>query len=202
MEKINLKLISDYSELEWLKNSLTPWPEIGHLQLSSIIPSGHQSYVAVRCSNSDPKIGPVGTLDYEKLFKYLQKFTSSPEVCFSALWNGFGWDVESELPQFFENLNFQNYKLFELPNRAYYVFSGPLLENLKMGHKLGEIFFFEPSNLIWPEDRSWFLAKEIDFDVCLIGGSNQLINEIVDSGLFICEKFNPEQTTNSMYICG
>jgi hypothetical protein len=36
-------------------------------------------------------------------------------------------------------------------------------------------------NLIWPEDRSWLVASEIDFDSTLVGGSAELIKAIVES---------------------
>ena len=35
---------------------------------------------------------------------------------------------------------------------------------------------------LWPEDRSWFLASEIDYDSTLVGGSEGLIAELLDLG--------------------
>lgn len=37
------------------------------------------------------------------------------------------------------------------------------------------------SNLLWPSDRAWFLASEIDFDSTLVGGRSDLIEAIIDS---------------------
>ena len=34
-------------------------------------------------------------------------------------------------------------------------------------------------NLVWPADRAWFLASEIDFDSTLVGGSSELIETIL-----------------------
>lgn len=34
-------------------------------------------------------------------------------------------------------------------------------------------------NLLWPADRAWFLATEIDFDSTLIGGSRELLDDIL-----------------------
>lgn len=36
-------------------------------------------------------------------------------------------------------------------------------------------------NLIWPEDRSWFVVSEVDFDSTVVGGSAELIKAIVQS---------------------
>ena len=35
---------------------------------------------------------------------------------------------------------------------------------------------------LWPEDRAWFLASEIDYDSTLVGGSESLIAELLDLG--------------------
>jgi hypothetical protein len=35
--------------------------------------------------------------------------------------------------------------------------------------------------MIWPADRSWLVASEVDFDSTLVGGSAALIEAIVDS---------------------
>jgi hypothetical protein len=36
-------------------------------------------------------------------------------------------------------------------------------------------------NLIWPDDHSWLVASEVDFDSTLVGGTQDLINAIVKS---------------------
>ena len=37
----------------------------------------------------------------------------------------------------------------------------------------------ESPNLIWPADRSWFVASEIDLDSTFVGGSTELINDLL-----------------------
>jgi hypothetical protein len=67
-----------------------------------------------------------------------------------------------------------------LPGREYVVVSGPLREaTLVKG-------WLSPSspNLIWPEDRAWFLASEIDFDSTLVGGTEELARAILDDSRF------------------
>lgn len=39
----------------------------------------------------------------------------------------------------------------------------------------------EPPNLIWPDDHSWLVVSEVDFDSTLVGGSAELIEAIVES---------------------
>ncbi len=40
---------------------------------------------------------------------------------------------------------------------------------------------YETPNLIWPEDRAWFVQSEYDFDSTVIGGSRDLIDAILAS---------------------
>jgi hypothetical protein len=45
----------------------------------------------------------------------------------------------------------------------------------------------ETLNLAWPDDRSWFVASEIDFDSTIVGGSRALIDRVLASGLETAE---------------
>ena len=36
-------------------------------------------------------------------------------------------------------------------------------------------------NILWPADRSWFLATEIDFDSTVVGGSHELVGDILSN---------------------
>jgi hypothetical protein len=40
-------------------------------------------------------------------------------------------------------------------------------------------FWRDAPSLIWPADRSWFVASEVDFDSTLIGGSRALVDALV-----------------------
>jgi hypothetical protein len=49
-----------------------------------------------------------------------------------------------------------------------------------MGHQVNDDWFSPQSpNLLWPADRSWCLATEIDFDSTLIGGPQELIDALL-----------------------
>lgn len=58
----------------------------------------------------------------------------------------------------------------QLPNREYRLFTGPVAK--------GEGWVFGP-NLWWPEDRAWCVASEIDLDYTLVGGTEELIGELM-----------------------
>ncbi len=49
-------------------------------------------------------------------------------------------------------------------------------------------FWRDAPSLIWPGDRSWFVASEVDFDSTLVGGSRVLVEALIDApGLEVYE---------------
>lgn len=44
---------------------------------------------------------------------------------------------------------------------------------------VGEVMWAQSPSILWPDDHSWVLATEIDFDSTLIAGSTELIRELV-----------------------
>ena len=63
-----------------------------------------------------------------------------------------------------------------------------------------DFFSNQPANIYWPESREWFVSNEIDYDVTLIGGEEELISEIEASGKFITERFNPRDQGCEIYL--
>ncbi len=134
------------------------------------------------------------------LLDVLAPFTGEQECC-HALWEGYGWlhgppsfvlfayaDSEGGSPppppqpapvpeQLRRALAAPR---LMLPGRDYLLFTGSLRAAMSMGHQVTEDWFDPQSpNLLWPLDRSWCLASEIDFDSTLIGGSAELIEAVL-----------------------
>ena len=82
-----------------------------------------------------------------------------------------------------------NSELFKLPYRNYLLAKGPLIEALKIGHVRMGWFQLQSPNLLWPSDRNWILATEIDYDVTLIAGSDELIESILSTDSLTAERF-------------
>ena len=134
------------------------------------------------------------------LLDVLAPFTGEQE-CHHALWEGYGWLTGSsafmvfayadsdggppppppqraEVPH--ELRRALDAPRLMLPGRDYLLFAGPLRAALSMGHQVTEDWFDPQSpNLLWPLDRSWCLASEIDFDSTLIAGSAELIEAVL-----------------------
>lgn len=62
------------------------------------------------------------------------------------------------------------------PHRDYLLFSGRLETELATGFDVGSLDSQSP-NLVWPADRTWCVAIEIDFDSTVVGGPVALIDE-------------------------
>jgi len=63
-------------------------------------------------------------------------------------------------------------RAFGWPNKTEKVSHRPAAPSAASLHR-------ESPNLIWPADRSWFVASEIDLDSTFVGGSTALINELL-----------------------
>ncbi len=50
-----------------------------------------------------------------------------------------------------------------------------------------ERYWHQAPNLIWPDDRAWFVQSEYDFDSTLLGGSAALVAELLDDDLEVLE---------------
>ena len=93
-----------------------------------------------------------------------------------------------------------NAELFTLPYRNYLLAEGPLMEALKVGHVRMGSFHPQSPNLIWPNDRDWILATEIDLDVTLVGGSQELIEVILASDSLTAERFFITDSVESLRV--
>jgi len=61
-------------------------------------------------------------------------------------------------------------------------------------------FHPQSPNLIWPNDRNWILATEIDLDVTLVGGSQELIEVILASDSLTAERFFITDSVESLRV--
>ena len=89
---------------------------------------------------------------------------------------------------------------FKLPYRDYLLARGSLFEAMKIGHRRSEWFQPQSPNLLWPIDKSWILATEIDFDVTLIAGSEQLVEAILSTDSLTAERFSVSDTYEQLRV--
>jgi hypothetical protein len=93
-----------------------------------------------------------------------------------------------------------NTELFTLPFRNYLLAEGPLMEALRVGHVRMGSFRAQSPNIMWPHDRNWILATEIDFDVTLVGGTEELIESILTTDSLTTERFLITDSVESLRV--
>ena len=115
---------------------------------------------------------PAATVD--ALIDVLARHTPASGECLFGIWEG-GWvrgasDDVRAAPR------------LDLPNRTYFLLEGPLESIAEIGSRFpdpNQTLRREAPNLIWPADRSWFVASEIDLDSTFVGGSRGLIGDLL-----------------------
>ena len=66
------------------------------------------------------------------------------------------------------------------PGRDYILFEGPLDAVTTLGRQVTDDWFIPQSpNLFWPEDQSWCVATEIDYDSSIVAGTSELVAAVM-----------------------
>jgi hypothetical protein len=110
--------------------------------------------------------GSMDASDLAALVAILSGFTTSGDDCWMGIWEGYGpiagLDVDDD-----------HYPLVETANRSYHLLHGPVEEARDAHDDMGR-----GPNLLWPSDRAWCVATDIDMDSTLVGGSAELVAQL------------------------
>ena len=143
--------------------------------------------------DTSPELGNLSLKPLLALCDILSRHTATPQDCFFALWEGWGWvrggrafvrftadDGPGEpVPSAFTAAEVAAPRL-HLPYRDYLVLRGPLSAMTELVQYAGpETWVTQSPSLFWPVDRSWCVATEIDFDSTLVGGSDAAIADVL-----------------------
>ena len=191
----------DVATADWFATSDAPWR-----QLCSLGPGGfdrycrlfHPLHEGADENDADELANVEGNLDgthLERLTQILARHTSTPDDCFFGLWEGFG-DIHGspavaffglrrgrppEVPPAFPPEVLAGPRV-RIPGRGYLLFRGPLQDagqwgaaDLAPGHPRP----INSPNLVWPQDRAWFAATEIDLPWTGIAGTSSLVDELM-----------------------
>jgi hypothetical protein len=134
----------------------------------------------------EPYEGSLESQPLAVLADVLSRFTRG--WCYFALWEGYGWMHGSPahgflggraIPPAFPPDVMSGPRL-RLPAREYLLFRGQLTDVLHLGWTYpGGTDDLQSPNLMWPADRSWCVATEIDFDSTLVGGTEELAESLL-----------------------
>lgn len=129
----------------------------------------------------------------QRLAELLEAHTSTSERVWFAIWNGWG-GLTSDFPntallrsdgarRFLRRpapwvrptgRSRLSAPTFHLPERDYYLFTGPLDAITTSFDPFGI-----PAQLWWPDDRAWCVATEIDFAWTYLGGTEECVKAIL-----------------------
>ena len=110
----------------------------------------------------------------------LARYTTTPGAGIAAIWDGWGGLLSPDAataPRFGLHADTgRTYVLFEAGADDFADVSWP-----QAAPWVDEALWAQSPSILWPEDRSWVLATEIDFDSTLVAGSAALIRELVQT---------------------
>lgn len=131
--------------------------------------------------------------------------TSTPAAAWFAVWEGYGWETSTTMHAARgrlgwtgrRKLNAERKRLreedrrrheavrtglagvphFELPGRTYYLVFGPITAAADL-REPGSPDRWQRPDLMWPDDKAWFVASDVDFWSLYVGGSTPFIDEL------------------------
>ncbi len=162
---------------DWLGASGTPWS-----QLVGFGPAGFDAYARLRFipdpdpgrpgqTESDAELGDLHPSDLDQVrlaLRVLAPFTGTPHDCVFAVWDGWGHGLE--IPR--------GLPLLELPHRSYGLLRGSLADVDEWQRALGSDLAVGPA-FVWPEDRRWCLASDVDPHWAGIGADQQAVRALL-----------------------
>jgi len=171
--------------------------------VGGLVPQGYERYVLLDHRAEEP-LGWDGVCWlFDQLVPVLGSHPSTPDDCWFAIWEGYGFDTSvtllaatpsdgaerRELDRERQRLReddvqrntsirtgLNRHPSFDLPNRRYYLVRGAVTAAAKMRRPDGECP--QPPDLWWPEDRRWFVGGDTDLDWCYIAGSEHLVSAV------------------------
>ena len=152
----------------WSGVALEPSVQWHHVALPAVTPSVEPPW-----NGHGPRVGSLSRSDTVELVRRLDPWTSGG--CSFGVWEGYGSDLTVDGP-IFEDVPRRSDEMtvLELQWRSYAMFEGPV-----MGATCFMTSRFQSPNLWWSEDRSWFIASEIDLPWTYVAGPRRLIDELL-----------------------
>ncbi|GAA4472155.1 hypothetical protein GCM10023170_091600 [Phytohabitans houttuyneae] len=208
----NLTPLADVTPGDWIVTRLRGLDGT----VGSVVPPGFAAYARVPHpveTGDDPggdvRVGSLAPAALATLLDVLAPATGDQE-CYHALWEGWGWvdgggvaawavDEERGGPPVrlpvTPGVSPRVWGLprLRLPGRDYLLFRGPLRAALEMGWHQPAPFGFTPQSpsLLWPADRSWCVATEVDDTATFVGGPQAVVDRVVHSPVLAATPASP-----------
>ena len=135
-----------------------------------------------------PDSGNLWPADLTVLTSRLRRHTLAPDDCWFCLWSGYGWvgvtlvrEGSPPVPPSADPIpeSVQSGPEVRLPDREYFLYRGSVESAIVWDPDWADRP--QTANLWWPEDKSWCVATEIDLPWTYVGGSQELVGELVET---------------------
>jgi hypothetical protein len=184
---VSLVVCSDLSPATWIVTSNEPWQ-----RLVTFGPAGFAAYARVRFipdpsyqgqqeHEADLGASPGETDQWRALLRLLAADSAHPDDCYFGLWEGWGFPESARRwPTFAVPRDAQ------IPARSYFLFHGSLSEAEIWGPPAQAGIWGRPEfshggtpAFVWPADRTWYVAADIDPHWAGIGASVPTIKQLI-----------------------
>lgn len=177
-----LRPVHDGAAAAWLAEREQPWP-----RLALFGPAGYEAYARLRFipdpawfgqeeNDHNGGNGLDGELEQLRtVVEVLRRHTRTPDQAWHCLWDGWGVLQVGATALLGE-------PTVHHPGRDYHLFTGPLADLGNWGADdvaPGVPQTAMPPAFVWPEDRAWCIAADVDPHWAGIGGSRAAVNELV-----------------------
>ena len=126
-----------------------------------------------------PTEGSLGAVLAEDIRDILERATTTPGSCWFGLWDGFGFvDADAGIAS------------LRSGDRRWQLYRGAVQNMVGSFEPQGH--WRQSPNLVWPADRAWCLATEIDAEVTLVAGPDELIQAILAVPLLDTQEVAPD----------
>ena len=184
---MSLTICSDLSPASWIVTSNAPW-----YRLVTFGPPGFEEYARVRYIpdpthqgqqefEADLDASPSETEQWRALLQLLATETADPSDCYFGLWDGWGFPESA-----------RRWPTFGVPRgahiafRSFFLFREPLLDAEIWGTPAEAGIWGRPEfsrggtpALVWPSDRTWCVAADIDPHWAGIGAAVPVIERLI-----------------------
>ena len=125
----------------------------------------------------------------------LREHTTTPEQCFFAVWDGWGWDGGVTVtfastdgvpppPAMQSTVRLDpDAPRFSVPHRDFLLYAGVIEQALEIGggdfYPVSGFFCEQSPTWRWPADHAWCLSTELDAEYTIVGGSAALARQLL-----------------------
>jgi hypothetical protein len=185
-----LQPCADLSPADWITGSELRWG-----RLVCMGPAGFAAYARLRFipdprhpgqSENDVDVGPDLPTEHARLgvaLELLRNHTRTPDEVYYCIWDGWDWSWRGREADVHIGVTVTDE--LELAARSYFLLQGTLSDfdgwETELGTLSRPLEWVPPPAFVWPADRAWCVANDVDPHYAGIGASTAAIDELLET---------------------